>query len=132
VLTKKSMLGSIGKSQSTAVADSAADSVEGAWGMATTDVDISADRCLAFLWHHMSHESNARFDEKNNGRLLKMQVDVPDSHSTFMVMSQKSSFPGVDNRLFASKWVWRRDENGDLVAGFTFKGERASERAKRG
>ncbi|GMI24816.1 hypothetical protein TeGR_g13144, partial [Tetraparma gracilis] len=58
--------------------------VEGAWGKAITNVDVSADRCLAYFWHHMAYESNAEF-EKSNGRLMKMQVDVPGSHSTFMV-----------------------------------------------
>jgi hypothetical protein len=69
----------------------------------------------------MDNESNARF-EKDNGKLLQMQVDVLNSHTTFMVTSAKSPFPGVDNRVYASKWAWRREENGTFVAGFTFKG----------
>jgi hypothetical protein len=97
------------------------DAVEGAWGKATANIDISADRCLAFFWHHMNYAGNANF-EKDNGRLLKMQVDVPDSHSKFMVVSTKVPFPGVDNRVFSAKRAWRREENGVLVVGFTFKG----------
>jgi hypothetical protein len=96
--------------------------VEGAWGKATTNVDVSADRCLAYFWHHMTYESNAEF-EKTNGKLMKMQVDVPGSHSTFMITSQKSPFPGVDSRVYAAKWAWRREEDG-FVAGFTSKGTR--------
>jgi hypothetical protein len=96
------------------------DSVEGAWGKATANIDISADRCLAYLWHHMSYEGIAGF-EKKNGRLLRMQADVPGSHSMFSVTSAKSPFPGIDGRIYATKWAWRRDKK-DLVAGFTFKG----------
>jgi hypothetical protein len=121
VLAKgKSVLSNFGRSKSSVGADSD-DEVEGAWGKATTNIDVSADRCLAYLWHHMSYENNADF-EKNNGRLLKMQVDVPDSHTTFMVTSGKSPFPGVDSRVYAAKWAWRREKNGTFFAGFTFKG----------
>ncbi|GMI29651.1 hypothetical protein TeGR_g14379 [Tetraparma gracilis] len=84
--------------------------VEGAWGMATTKIDISADRCLAFFWHHMSHVTNTEFEKKNGG-LLKMQVDVPDSHSSFMVASFKIPFPGVDNRLSLSTMRKRFDKS---------------------
>jgi hypothetical protein len=56
-----------------------------------------------------------------------MQVDVPGSHSKFMVSSAKSPFPGVDSRVLAAKWAWRRDANDDFVAGFTFKGTTRSE-----
>jgi hypothetical protein len=96
--------------------------VEGAWGKATTNIDVSADRCLAYFWNHMSFESNARFQEKN-GRLLKMLVVEPDSHSMFTVTSLKMGFPGVSNRVFPTRWQWRLEENDDFVAGFTFKGE---------
>ncbi|GMI19237.1 hypothetical protein TeGR_g13668, partial [Tetraparma gracilis] len=120
VLAKPTSMFGKNTSKSSVGADSD-ESVEGAWGKATVNIDISADRCLAFFWHHMSSESNAKF-EKNNGRLLRMQVDVPDSHTTFTVTSAKSPFPGVDNRVYASKWSWRREENGAFVAGFTFKG----------
>jgi hypothetical protein len=41
-----------------------------------------------------------------------------------MVTSAKMPFPGVDNRLFAARWAWRREANGDFVAGFTPKGTR--------
>jgi hypothetical protein len=127
VLAKTHLLSNIGRSKSSAGADSD-DSVEGAWGKATTNINISADRCLATFWHHMSYSSNAWF-EKNNGKLLKMQVDVPDSHSRFIVSSAKMPFPGVDNRVFAARWAWRRDESGGFLAGFTFKGtHRASEK----
>jgi hypothetical protein len=97
------------------------DFVEGAWGKATTNIDVSANRCLAFFWHSMSYEGNSWF-EKNHGRLLKMQVDVPDSHSMFTVNSIKIPFPGVNNRILAAKWAWRREENGVFVAGFASKG----------
>ncbi|GMI38047.1 hypothetical protein TeGR_g2496 [Tetraparma gracilis] len=121
VLAKgKSMLSNFGRTKSSAGSNSD-DEVEGAWGKATTNVDTSADRCLAYYWHHMSYVGNTRF-EKNNGRLLKMQVDVPNSHSTFMVTSGKSPFPGVDDRVLAARWAWRREKNGDFVAGFTYKG----------
>jgi hypothetical protein len=96
--------------------------------MATANVDVSAERCLAYFWHHINYGGNAAF-EKRNGRLLKMQVDVPGSHSKFMVSSTKSPFPGVDGRVFAAKWAWRREAN-DFVAGFTFKGTTRSEQEK--
>jgi hypothetical protein len=96
------------------------DFVEGAWGKATTNVDISAERCLAYFWHHMNYEGNAAF-EKDNGRLLKMQVDVPDSHTMVIANSTKSPFPGVDSRVYSSTWAWRREEDGGFVAGITSK-----------
>jgi hypothetical protein len=80
----------------------------------------------------MSYGGAAKF-EKKNGKLLMMQVDVPDSHSTFMVSSGKSPFPGVDSRVFTTRWVWRRDkEDGTFVAGFTFKGTRERSERKEG
>jgi hypothetical protein len=128
VLAKERMLSSIGnaitKMKTVAKINTAAsgadsdDSVEGAWGKATANIDISADRCLAYFWHIMNYEGNAAF-EKNDGRLLRMQVDVPNSHSMFAVSSLKVPFPGVDNRVLATKWAWRREENNDIVAGFT-------------
>jgi hypothetical protein len=121
VLAKgKSMLSSIGRSKSSVGANSD-DEVEGAWGKATAIIDVSADHCLAFFWHHMSYEGNSNF-EKKNGRLLRTQVDVPNSNSTFMVTALKSPFPGVDSRIFAPRWAWRREKDGDLVAGFSYKG----------
>jgi hypothetical protein len=123
VLAKgKSMLSKIGRSKSSADADSDGE-VEGAWGKATTNIDISADRCLAYFWHHMNYGGNARFETKN-GQLLRMQVDEPDCHTTFIVTSLKMPFPGVHNRVFPTKWVWRREKSGTLVAGLTFKGTR--------
>ncbi|GMI35292.1 hypothetical protein TeGR_g2861 [Tetraparma gracilis] len=95
--------------------------VEGAWGKATANIDVSADRCLAYFWHHMNYESNSGFEKKNGG-LLKMQVEMPGSHSMFAAMSFKVPFPGIDNRVFASRWAWRREKTGDFVAGFTPKG----------
>ncbi|GMI24556.1 hypothetical protein TeGR_g3140 [Tetraparma gracilis] len=108
------------KNKSSAGADSDK-TMEGAWGKAITTVDTSAVCCLAYFWHFMGNSGNARF-EKKNGRLLKMQVDVPDSHTTFIVTSAKMPFPGVDNRIFPARWAWRREQSGDFVAGFTYKG----------
>jgi hypothetical protein len=107
------------------------DSVEGAWGKATATIDVAADRCLAYFWHHMSYESTARF-ERDHGKLLRMQVDVPGSHSSFTVTSGRSKFPGVDSRVLPTKWAWRREENGTLVVGFTFKGTRERSDCKEG
>jgi hypothetical protein len=124
VLAKgKSMLSSIGRSKSSAGdnSDNSDNSVEGAWGKAITNIDVSADRCLAYMWNSVSYERNSSF-EKKNGRLLKMQVTVPGGHSAFVVTSQKSPLPGVDSRIYAAKWAWRRFKNGDFVAGFTPKG----------
>ncbi|GMI23740.1 hypothetical protein TeGR_g15203 [Tetraparma gracilis] len=77
VLAKTRVLNGIGKSKSSADAKSSGE-VEGAWGKATANIDVSADRCLANFWHSMDYESNAEF-EKNNGRLLKMGVEIVDA-----------------------------------------------------
>jgi hypothetical protein len=120
VLAKKSVLSSIGRSKSTSAGANSDDSVEGAWGKATANVDISADRCLAYMWH-CSYAGNIAF-EKKNGKLPKMQIDEPNSHSMFIVNSIKIPFPGIDSRVFVTKWVWRRERNGTFVAAFTSKG----------
>jgi hypothetical protein len=98
--------------------------LEGAWGMATANLDVAADRALAYTWHTMSNHRNTQFEKSISYKLVKMQVDVPGSHSTFTVTSQRLPFPGVKNRIFSAKWAWRREEDGTFVAGFTHKGKK--------
>jgi hypothetical protein len=91
--------------------------------MATANIDISADRCLAYFWHFMAYVSNKRA-EMDHGSILRMQVKVPGSHSMYTVAPARMPFPGVDNRVFPARWAWRREKNETFVLGFTFKGKR--------
>ena len=90
---------------------------ESVWGKAEGDVDASAPDVLAWLWHFCTHERNLEH-EKSNGKLLKMELDVPGTRSKFMVASKK--MPGaISNRVFANWWAWAKEQDGDLVAAFT-------------
>ena len=56
--------------------------------------------------------------ERDNGKLLKMELDVPGTRSKFMVTSMK--MPGaISNRVFANWWTWAMEQNGNLIAAFT-------------
>jgi hypothetical protein len=87
---------------------------ESAWGKAEGDVDISAARVLAYLWHHMGYE---RTKPKATNDLLHAVVDVPDSHCMFQVVESK--IPLATNRMWACMWTWRREANDDFVVALT-------------
>ncbi|GMI22418.1 hypothetical protein TeGR_g13348, partial [Tetraparma gracilis] len=87
------------------------------WGKAEGVVDASAPDVLAWLWYLCTHERNLDH-ERNNGNLLRMELDVPGTRSKFMMTSMK--MPGaISNRVFANWWTWAKEKNGDLVAAFT-------------
>jgi hypothetical protein len=46
-----------------------------------------------------------------------MSVDVPNSHSMFQLVEVK--IPLLANRVWACKWTWRREANGDFVVALT-------------
>ena len=87
---------------------------ESAWGKAEGDVDISAARVLAYLWHYESYE---RTKPKATNDLLHMAVGVPDSHSMFQLVEFK--IPLATNRVWACMWTWRREANDDFVVALT-------------
>jgi hypothetical protein len=85
-----------------------------AWGKAEAEVDVSAARVLAYMWHYMSYESTK---PKVTNDLLYMAVDVPNSHSMFQLI--EVTIPLATNRVFACKWTWRREASGDFVVALT-------------
>ena len=87
---------------------------ESAWGKAEGDVDVSAARVLAYLWHLMSYE---RTKPKATNDLLHLAVDVPNSHSMFQVVESK--IPLATNRVFACMWSWHREANDNFVVALT-------------
>jgi hypothetical protein len=87
---------------------------ESAWGKAEGDVDVSAARVLAYLWHHMCYE---RTKPKATNDLLHLAVDVPNSHSMFQVVESK--IPLATNRVFACMWSWHREANDNFVVALT-------------
>jgi hypothetical protein len=87
---------------------------ESAWGKSVGDVDISAARVLAYLWHLMSYE---RTKPNANNDLLNMAVDIPHSHSMFQLLEFK--IPLATNRVWACMWTWRREANDDFVVALT-------------
>jgi hypothetical protein len=87
---------------------------ESAWGKAEGDVDISAARVLAYLWHYESYE---RTKPKATNDLLHMAVGVPDSHSMFQLVEFK--IPLATNRVWACMWTWRREANDDILVALT-------------
>jgi hypothetical protein len=111
--------------------------VDAAWGKAVCSFDVSAEKALAYNWHHMSYERNGIATQANGG-LLRMQVEggtdiwggdeglQDEQHTRFFASSAKSP-PGIDDRVFEARWAWRRDEGGGYVAGFTYKVRGASE-----
>ncbi|GMI53113.1 hypothetical protein TeGR_g14713 [Tetraparma gracilis] len=56
--------------------------------------------------------------ERNNGKLLRLELDIPGTWSKFMVASTKMP-GGISNRVFANWWTWAKEQNGDIVAAFT-------------
>ena len=87
---------------------------ESAWGKAEGDVDISAARVLAYLWHYESYE---RTKPNATNNLLFMAVGVPNSHSMFQLTELK--IPLATNRVWACMWTWRREANDDFVVALT-------------
>jgi hypothetical protein len=63
-------------------------------------VDAGAPAVLAWLWHSFTYERNLEY-QRDNGNLLRMELDVPGTRSKFMVASMK--MPGaISNRVFAN------------------------------
>ena len=87
---------------------------ESAWGKAEGDVDISAARVLAYLWHY---EGYGRTKRRANDDLLHMAVVVPNSHSMFQLA--EATIPLATNRVWACMWTWRREANDDFVVALT-------------
>ena len=87
---------------------------ESAWGKAEGDVDVSAARVLAYLWHYESYE---RTKPNATNNLLFMAVGVPNSHSMFQLTELK--IPLATNRVWACMWTWRREANDDFVVALT-------------
>jgi hypothetical protein len=87
---------------------------ESAWGKAEGDVDVSAARVLAYLWHYESYE---RTKPKVTNDLLHMAVGVPDSHSMFQLVEFK--IPLATNRVWACMWTWRQEANDDFLVALT-------------
>ena len=87
---------------------------ESAWGKAEGDVDVSAARVLAYLWHLMSYNNT---NPKVTDDLLHAVVDVPGSHSVFQLVEFK--IPLATNRVWACMWTWRREANDDFVVALT-------------
>jgi hypothetical protein len=80
------------------------------------DVDISAARVVAWMWHSMSYKRNA-VHVRGNGDLMKLNVDVPNTHSAFQIM--ETSIPAASNRAWACLWTWRRRSNDDFELALT-------------
>ena len=87
---------------------------ESAWGKSVGDVDVSAARVLAYLWHYESYERTKLMATND---LIHMAVDVPNSHSTFQLVEWK--IPLATNRVWACMWTWRREANDDFVVALT-------------
>jgi hypothetical protein len=101
------------------------------WGKAVGVVDASAPYVLAWLWHLCTNERNLNY-ERRNGKLTKIELDVPGTRSKFTVLTIKmSGTVPLSNRLFANWWTWAEEQNGDLITAFTpHEGVPASERAR--
>jgi hypothetical protein len=92
------------------------------WGKAETEMDVSAEDVLAYIWNFMSYGRCAEH-RSSNGNALRVALDVPESHSKLMVVGKKMMY-GVDDRVTAAWWVWRREPDGGYtLAGAPHTGE---------
>ncbi|GMI35625.1 hypothetical protein TeGR_g12632 [Tetraparma gracilis] len=84
------------------------------WGKSEGPVDASATRVLAYLLHYMSYERCAEHNKKNAG-ILRLALEIPGSRSMVQVAGTKMPV-GVDNRVSAAWWAWRREpDEGDYI-----------------
>jgi hypothetical protein len=78
------------------------------------EIDASAARVLAYLWHVMSYR-RCREHEAKDVDALRAELRVPRSRSAFQVSGVK--LPLIDERVLACWWVWGVDGE-SFVAGF--------------
>jgi hypothetical protein len=84
------------------------------WGKSEGPVDASATHVLAYLLHYMSYERCAEHNKKNAG-ILRLALEIPGSRSMVQVAGTKMPV-GVDNRVSAAWWAWRREpDEGDYI-----------------
>jgi hypothetical protein len=96
-------------------------SEESAWGKARTEVDVSAGRALAYMWHLMSYMRCAPRDPK----LLCTAVDLPNTHSMYQVFEKTVSMAA--NRVFGERE--RASEVGTRAGERSGRASEAGERA---
>jgi hypothetical protein len=98
------------------------------WVKAIGTIDTSAAKVIAWVWFLMSNERNLEHVKKvGNGNLPRMEIEVPNCRSKFQITGVK--LPGaISNRLFASLWTWRKEDDGTLViAGAPHAGKPAQQ-----
>jgi hypothetical protein len=86
------------------------------WAKGVAEIDASAPRIVSWVWLSLS---NMRVQDhlRKNGRLLRMEIPVPDSHSKIMLAVQK--FPGkLANRVYSTMFTWRKESDGSFTIGF--------------
>jgi hypothetical protein len=94
------------------------------WGRTESEVDASQEETLAWILDYASYRRTEIHEDRRPG-VLRRCIKVPRSRSSFQVTGITMP-PGVDNRVFATWFVWRREGGGDLVAAFgPYQGEHA-------
>jgi hypothetical protein len=91
---------------------------DSAWGIAVADVDVSAARALAWLFHLSSQERRTEhFAEEGAGALAK-SISIPNSHSMLHASLVTLNF-GLSDRIFATWFAWaQQKESGGFVLAF--------------
>ena len=82
-------------------------------GKAVGDIDASAARVLAYLWHNMSYARTSDRDPK----LLTKAATIPGSCSKFQLL--EVPIPVGSNRVYACKWTWMREDDDSFTTALT-------------
>jgi DNA-binding transcriptional LysR family regulator len=69
------------------------------------------------LWKAVSYEREKKHAE-DQGERLRLALEVPNSRSMFQVVRHHIGV-AIDDRVLASWWAWRREEDGDLIVALT-------------
>jgi len=85
-----------------------------AWGKAVATVDTSAARAFAYNWCVTSYENVERFVKKEGTSALRKLTDEEDSRTMLIVHLVRLGGVLAD-RIFASKFSWRKEDDGSFL-----------------
>jgi hypothetical protein len=69
---------------------------------------------LAHLWHLESYE---RKNRKNNAILVRLGIEIPNSHSMFQLV--EVNIGAGQKRFYAAKWTWCCESSGGFFVAVT-------------
>jgi hypothetical protein len=96
--------------------DKNANGITMTWNKIVANMDVPAADFLARCWLFMSYE-NVHKHRARHGNLLRKEISIPSSHSKITLSVQRIK-TGLDNRVFAAMWCWRKEDDGSFTLAF--------------